>query len=359
MAEPLKNIFSQELVESVAKQTLKEHPAFKSELFVQRVVTVEWECLELKQRMRQVSVSLGEFLPKNYLQSIKILKRVSNQFSGLEHMLFPDFVEIYGMEYLEESLEALEHFTLNSSSEFAIRPFILKFPEKTMKRIKDWSQSHNEHVRRLASEGCRPRLPWATALPGFKQDPKPVLNIIENLIEDESLYVRRSVANNFNDISKDNPEIVIRYAKKWVGRSSKATWVMKHACRGLLKKGEPEVLALFGFANTEHLKIRDFDLAERVKLGDRLHFNFTIMTHSKRLGKLRLEFLIDFVKANGKRSSKIFKISEGDYSENSRRVNKYFSFKPISTRKYYTGIHKLSIIINGKNFATGEFVLSD
>ena len=103
------------------------------------------------------------------------LKKVKEDFGGLEAMIFQDFVEVFGLDDLKESLKALEVFTIDSSSEFAIRQFILKYEEETMNQMKLWAKSSNEHLRRLASDGCRPRLPWAIALPKFKENPKMII----------------------------------------------------------------------------------------------------------------------------------------------------------------------------------------
>ena len=122
-------------------------------------------------------------------------------------------IEVYGLGYPEESLHALEQITRLVSAEFAVRPFILRDPDRTMEYFRRWSLDENATVRRLASEGCRPRLPWAVALPMFKKDPSPLLPILENLKDDASLYVRKSVANNLNDISKDHPDLVLELAR--------------------------------------------------------------------------------------------------------------------------------------------------
>ena len=357
MAEPLKNLYSKSLINAVAEQIRIEYSSFDVESFERKVLSDGWDKLELKARMRRLSEVLGRYLPQNYKAAIDILKPVSSNFSGLEHMFFPDFVEVHGLDHVTTSLDALQHFTANSSSEFAIRPFILHHPKRTMKQMKLWSKSSDKHLRRIASEGCRPRLPWAMALPAFKQDPAPVLDIILNLLDDESLYVRRSVANNLNDISKDNPETVIAIAETNLGMSKQTDWVVKHACRGLLKKGDARVLPLFGFNEASHVELNNFQVSSSVIMGEALPFKFEIQTSQEQLGKLRLEFLIEFVKANGKTAGKVFKIAEGDYNEDQKLVAKSFSFKPISTRKYYPGTHRLSVLINGNSFASQSFEL--
>lgn len=272
-------------------------------------------------------------------------------------MFFPDFVERYGLSEFEDSIEALEAFTKVSSSEFAVRPFIMRYPQRMMAQMEIWADSKNEDVRRLATEGCRPRLPWAMALPGFKSDPLPVLEILEKLKEDESEYVRRSVANNLNDISKDHPELVIRVARSWMGKSPETDWVAKHACRTLLKQGDPDALGLFGFGSPAHIEIDDLIVDDSVAWGDSLTFSFRLQTPKKRLGKLRIEYGIDFMKNNGRQSRTIFKISESDFTSRQKQVTRTHAFKPISTRKYYAGAHGIAIILNGQEVASGAFEL--
>ncbi|MFT5719456.1 MAG: 3-methyladenine DNA glycosylase AlkC [Oleiphilaceae bacterium] len=358
MPEPLKNLYSHKLIHTLAAEFKNEYAIFDIKKFTESVLSDEWNALELKDRMRHIADVLGDCLPPNYREAIEILLPVSEKFSGLEHMHFPEFIEKFGLADFEISMKALEYLTSGSSSEFAIRPFIIKFPDASMKQMALWSQSTSDHVRRLASEGCRPRLPWAMALPVFKKDPAKVLNIILKIVDDESLYVRRSVANNLNDISKDNPQLIIDVAKQYLGQSANVDWVIKHACRGLLKAGNKNILSLFGYNDANHVQVRNFRSDSDVAIGNQFNFEFELHTNNGVLGKLRLEFIIDFVKANGKKSGKIFKISEGEYHQVTRRIKKYFSFKQISTRKYYVGEHSISIVINGNRIATKPFILS-
>jgi 3-methyladenine DNA glycosylase AlkC len=282
---------------------------------------------------------------------------VSAEFSGFEHMFFQDYVECYGLHDFETSMPALEHFTKFSSSEFAVRIFILQQDKRMMKQMLNWAKSDNHHVRRLASEGCRPRLPWAVSLPAFKKNPQPILPILKILMNDKSEYVRRSVANNLNDISKDNPDIVLDWAQQWLGDNENTDRTIKHACRTLLKQGDPEAMTLFGFTTPKHIKLIHFKVQPKVILGDNLEFSFLLKSHKAQLGQCRIEFAIDFVKANGSLSRKVFKITEGKYVEKEKQVTKYFSFKKISTRKYYAGKHQLTIIINGVDQISKSFDL--
>jgi len=357
MPEPLKNLYNKALIENLGNEISKHHSTFDQKAFEQSVFNISWKQKELKQRMRHIAECLHQHLPGSYKKAINILKPVSTEFSGFEHMFFQDYVECYGLHDFETSIPALEHFTKYSSSEFAVRAFILQDEKRMMKQMLDWARSDNHHVRRLASEGCRPRLPWAVALPPFKNNPQPVLKILKNLMNDDSEYVRRSVANNLNDISKDNPEIALQWAEQWLGGNKETDRIIKHACRSLLKQGDVRALSLFGFTDAKHIKIARFKVQPEVTLGEKLHFSLLLKSQNAHLGRCRIEFAIDFMKANGKQSRKIFKISEGDYAEKEKYVSKYFSYKEISTRKYYAGKHKLAIIINGVEQIAKPFIV--
>jgi 3-methyladenine DNA glycosylase AlkC len=357
MPEPLKHLYSANLISELADNLNACDSDFDSAGFKKRVLDDDWANKELKQRMHHISICMHKCLSGDYSQNINVLKSVSNNFSGLPHMVFPAFVELYGLPYFDESMSALAFFTENSSSEFAIRPFIKEQQQRTMGQMEAWAESDNYHLRRLSSEGCRPRLPWAMALPAFKCDPQPVLHILNKLKNDESLYVRRSVANNLNDISKDHPGVLLRIAGSWLGDSQETDWLVKHACRSMLKQGEPTLMKIFGFPEPVHIQIDNFLVQEAVAIGDRLGFSFDLEATERGLGRLRIEYAIDFMKKNGKRARKIFKISESENSEKLKRVKREHSFKLISTRKYYPGIHGIAIIINGHEIQAGEFRL--
>ncbi len=354
MAELYKDIYNKNYIDLLCNELLHVN---KKE-FTCRVFDMLWERRELKERMRHISTVLGEFLPCDYAEAIYILKMVFSKLPenmGLEKMVFQDFVEVYGMDDFEKSMEALECFTKDSSSEFAVRRFIVKYPKDTMACMKVWANSDDVHVRRLASEGCRPRLPWAIALPEFKQNPKEVLEILDILKDDESEYVRRSVANNLNDISKDNPDIVKEITKSWIGQNQNRDKLLKHGCRTLLKASDRDTLEMFGFKKLEGLKIEDFTMTNKVEFEKELLFSFTLNSKVN-LGKLRVEYALHFVRQNNKYSKKVFKISEGIYKQKSKKVEKTYSFRPISTRRYYKGKHKLEIIVNGETLLDKEFL---
>jgi len=354
-----KDFYNQKYINILSKALEESYPTFKTEKFNLEIFDNEWTNRELKQRMRHIAVTLQNFLPQEYEKSIEILKQAFSKIGKgytLQNMIFQDYVEIFGLDEFDISIFALEHFTIESSSEFAIRHFIVRYPKQTMKQMKEWAKHKNHHVRRLASEGSRPRLPWAIALQEFKKDPSLVLDILEILKDDESEYVRKSVANNLNDISKDNPEIVKKVAKEWIGENKNRDKVVKHGCRTLLKDSDKDVLNIFGFSEPHNIKVENIKITDEVKLGEELNFSFDIIS-KENLGQLRIEYAVHFLRQNNKSSRKVFKISEGVFNKNQKFVEKKYSFKKITTRRYYKGTHGLTIIINGKEFSTNSFNL--
>lgn len=357
MPEPLKNRINQQTLTTLSELLVRYYPPFETSAFIKAVFKNDWHLLELKQRMSRIRETLRQFLPDDLAKAVGILKQAIGHVSGFEYMYFPEFVEVYAIDDYELAIDALAHMTEFASSEFAVRPFIIKYPQM-MAQMGLWAASDNAHIRRLASEGCRPRLPWAMALPEFKQNPNDILPLLESLKNDPSEYVRRSVANNLNDISKDNPDVVIDIAKNWLGNNKNTDWVVKHACRGLLKQGHADAMALFGYQKPDNMSVVDFNHDNSVKMGEKLQFAFKLVTQNNQpLGKIRIEFAIGFMKSNGKQAKKVFKVTEGDIGQQHKQIDKYFSFKAITTRKYYAGSHSLSIIVNGIALVEGEFEL--
>ncbi|MFP6582582.1 MAG: DNA alkylation repair protein [Candidatus Hydrogenedentota bacterium] len=355
MPEPLKNLYTRKLIAGYGDELASAHPKFDARGFQAFVFAKGWKALELKGRMRRITESLRTHLPGEFGKAIEIIKAVAPKFGGFEAMSFPEYVELYGLEDFETSVDALEHLTKFSSSEFAVRPFIVRHGDHMMEQMGEWAESDDRHVRRLATEGCRPRLPWAMALPDFKKDPTPILPILETLKQDDSEYVRRSVANNLNDISKDNPEIVLKTARRWHGEHPDTDRIVKHACRTMLKQGEPRVMKLFGYAPPKKVILSNFKVQKSVVIGDRLEFGFTLSVPKGALGKIRIEYAMHFLRKNGEHSRKVFKISESDIADSEKVITQSHSFKLISTRTYYPGALAVSIIVNGvalhkKNF---------
>ncbi len=362
MPEALKEqLYSRDFFERLAQDFIRYRPDFPAEAFLATVFDDNWPSLELKERMRHSTLCLHRVFPLPYGEAIQLFKKVigAQAGDGFAKMMFPDYVEVYGLEELDTSLDALKHFTPHASGEFAVRPFILKYGQPVVDRMQEWAQDDNHHVRRLASEGCRPRLPWAMALPAFKKDPTPILPILETLKTDPSDYVRRSVANNLNDISKDSPRIALQLASRWKGQSPETDWIVKHGCRTLLKKGVTEAMSLFGFEDPGHIKVTDLSLDKKeLPIGDELNFSFVVNNESAHPALLRLEYTIDYVKKTGKTSRKVFQLTEREFPPGESQMQRKQSFQDLSTRKHYPGGHLLRVVVNGEEKARGDFELS-
>lgn len=358
MAEQLKNLYSKEFIEKLANKLFLIYLDFHKEEFINSIFDSSWQNLELKLRMRHIAINLNKFLPFSYKKQLEILKVVKENFGGLEAMVFQDFVEVFGLDDFVVSMKALEVFTINSSSEFAIRQFILKYEEETMEQMKIWAKSSNEHIKRLASEGCRPRLPWAVALPKFKKNPTKVLEIIEILKNDKSKYVQKSVANNLNDISKDNPQLVIEFVKQNIGISKELDWICKHGSRTLLKKGNIEILSFFDFDKSHHINLTNFCYDKSINIDENLNFSFEINSNET-IGNIRVEYVIYYLKSNNTHNKKVFMISQNDIKSTSKTFIKKQSFKNMTTRKHYLGAHFIGILINGVEVLKEEFYLND
>jgi len=360
MADLLKNYLNPDAVRDFALVLKSVYAAFDVDAFLAQTLDETWDKLELKARGRKISTNMGKFLPTDYANAIAICDEAVAKCDFFFCIQFADFVEVYGQDeaHWDISIAALERYTQYSSSEFAVRPFIIKDEARMMAQMRAWAEHENEHVRRLASEGCRPALPWAMALNSFKRDPTPVLPILERLKTDPSAYVRKSVANNLNDISKTHPDLVARLAVEWHGKDALTDWIVKHGCRTLLKKGNRDVLEIFGFDNADAIDVADFALDKTaIAIGDDIFFSFEIET--KQATKARLEYGIDYVKANGKRNRKIFQISEIALGANQRKIyTKKHSFADVSTRKHYPGGHSVTLIVNGTERGTLDFILN-
>jgi len=362
MADVLKDRLNRELLHQVATDIKAVYEPFEVDEFIGSVMDETWAGLELKDRVYQVTINLGKYLPADYEAAIGIIDQiVMNYGTWLDSMawFFPPFVELFGQdeEHWDISMAALARYTPYASSEGAVRPFIIKDEERMMAQMYAWSKDKSEDVRRLSCEGCRPQLPWAIALESFKKDPTPILPILEQLKTDPSLHVRKSVANNLNDISKKHPDLVARLAKEWYGKHEYTDWIVKHGCRTLLKQGNREVLGIFGYDDVSSIEVSDLALqAPFISIGEEIAFSFTLF--AKETTKVRLEYGVDYVKSKGKRNRKIFQLSESIFSKNQKKdFTRKHSFADVSVRKHYPGTHSITLIVNGVERGTLDFEL--
>jgi 3-methyladenine DNA glycosylase AlkC len=375
MAEPLKHMYDGTFLEDFASRVKEAWTPFDKKKFEAEARRDDWETLELKPRIRRIAEALGATLPSDYREAINILYRIDKACVGFPYLFFPDFVEVFGRQEKDWdlSMDALARFTRRSSSEFAVRPFIIEHPVKLIPQLLKWAEHPNEHVRRLSSEGSRPRLPWGQALVIFKQDPSPMIPLLTMLKADPSLYVRKSVANHLNDIAKDHPQVVIELAEQWKGENELTDWIIRHACRTLIKRAEPRVMALFGYAGQENGAgsaedlVSDAELSLStgvVQIGGEVELRYSFKVtgegeqHEAGKLKLRIEYGIDFIKAGGKTSMKRFLLSDREYMRGETAAGKrVHRFADLTTRKHYGGLHRFTLWVNGVEAASSELQL--
>lgn len=360
----LKDIYSPTFYNGLADILKSTLPSFNKKQFIDSIYQEGFEEKELKERMQHTTAVLHRFMPADYKQAVSLIEKTINALrkagykEALEFIFFPDYISAYGLEDYNTSVKALEFVTQFITCEYAVRPFILKYGDMMLQQMLVWSLHKSEKVRRLASEGSRPRLPWAMAIPSLKKDPTPVLLILENLKQDPSETVRRSVANNLNDIAKDHPAIVIDIANRWKGISTETDAIIRHGCRTLLKQGIKEILHYYGLDST-HVALDDFRiLTPKVSTGGSLEFTFSIRNNDSRAQTIRLEYGVHYLKQNGTLYRKVFKISEKTYAAGEQAsITRKQSFRPITTRVFYPGKHQLSVIINGQEYPAKAFEL--
>jgi 3-methyladenine DNA glycosylase AlkC len=362
MPELLKNLYftptslanlADQLADAAAAHTLP----FDRAAFLAAVHAEGWEALELKDRMRRTAGAMRQVLPADYGAALAVMSTAIPHVRGFEAMAFQDFIEQYGQDAWDLSLPAIGSFTRFASGEFAIRPFLIADLPRALAWMERWAHDEDEGPRRLASEGCRPRLPWAVAVPALKRDPAPILPILEHLRNDPSETVRRSVANNLNDIAKDHPDLVLTLAEQWHGQTPAVDALLKHACRTLLKQGNPRAMRLFGFHAPENAQALDLRLEpETLPIGGAVTLCWTLAVEGEEAVRVRLEYAVDFVKARGT-SRKVFQISEKEWAPGRYTLQKRHAAADMSTRTHHPGLHKVTLLLNGQPQGTVAFTL--
>ncbi len=259
---PLKHLLGQEAMECLAHNIQYVDPDFPASRFYESALT-GIEPLSLMQRGLHIAKALHPFLPGNYEEAVQILMASLTPekpdaedlgVAGCFYLPHSFFVSEFGQneqhnggnDPFEMSMLALHALTTRFTSEFAIRPFLIQQQQRTLEKIDQWITDPNPHVRRLCSEGTRPRLPWGKRIPSFVADPRPTLPILESLKDDPSLYVRRSVANHLGDIAKDHPDLVYAICECWMrsGASTDLLWLIRHAVRYPAKHGDARALKI-------------------------------------------------------------------------------------------------------------------
>lgn len=342
----------------------------------QRLALDGLEPLELKARVMHIMAALREVLPQDFEQACaKLLQALPHgnseaKVSGApDHLPTPaglrgfqawpviDFVGEYGLDHADVSLPALAQMTSYFSAEFAIRPFLIHHEKLALRHMKKWAKHKDQHVRRLASEGSRPILPWGIRLPNLLADPDKVLPILQQLPNDPANYVRRSLANHMNDISKNHPEWMIARLKEWGG--TELPWI-RHALRTLVKKGHADVWPLLGYDPKVKVEVAAFELdPAKIKMGEEIHFHAELKLLQASTAPLVIDYIMHLVRANGSRTAKVFKWKNADLEAGQPlQLKKRHSFRPVTTRRYYPGLHRVELQVNGRVLAGQDFELA-
>lgn len=336
-----------------------------------RAVDAQVDGLELKDRVRVLAGELRSRLPRDYLEAAGILVDSLGPELREDQGMFTEswflmpvarFVEEYGLEHPHESLDAIEEITKRHTGEYAIRPYLRQWHAETMEKVEQWAGSESHNVRRLATEGIRPRLPWHSRFEPFMKDPEPVIRIIDRLVEDPSLYVRTSVANNLNDISKDRPELAVRTAERWLQEAKdqqRATWVVTKGLRGLIKAGDPDALALIGAEADPSVSVTDVQLGTTTpRVGEGMEITATVTNTGESARDVVVDYQVHLKRANGSLRPAAFKLGRVQVGPNrSATVSKRHSFKVVQTRTYHSGEQGLVVQANGAPTQMIPFVL--
>lgn len=353
VAPPLKDMINAGSVSVLADGLSAAWPAFSPDRFVARALD-GLDALELKDRVRHVATALHEALPLPYPQAAEIMRECASRAALDMWSGWPatDHTAVHGVDHLDTAMDTLAVLTPHATGEFAVRPYLEQYRDDALKIMYGWTESPDEHLRRLASEGSRPRLPWATRV-GWLMTPGPTLPLLDRLRDDPSAYVRRSVANHVNDLAKDHPDVALELLARWrADGGSHVEKVLRHALRGLLRAGHPGALALVG-ATPGSGAVDMLELAaDTVAVGDKL--GFTVSVTADAAGPLVLKYAI---RRPGSR--RVFHLGqrEADGAGAAFTFRKTHSFRPVTTRDEPPGPRELDVIVNGRVAATTAFML--
>ncbi|MBV4468076.1 DNA alkylation repair protein [Pseudomonas siliginis] len=356
-APALKEIFNAERLQHIAVEMSAVYPAFKAKAFLKHAQDGLAE-LSVMQRVARVAESLHAVLPLDYEDSLQVLFELAPRLnSGFVSMCLPHYVASYGGHAFDTSMDALKYFTTFGSSEFAIRYFLRSDLERSLERMHDWTREENHHVRRLASEGSRPRLPWSFRLEAVQADPQLAAGILDRLKADESLYVRKSVANHLNDVTKVHPEWVLDTIEGWSLDNKHTAWIAKHALRSLIKQGDVRALTVIGAGAKAEVELLDVRVEPAVvRLGEAITLSFMVKSMVAHEQRLVIDYAIEYVKANGGVSRKVFKLKTlGLAGFGTEVVRRNQVIKDFTTRKHFAGRHGVQVMFNGEVLGSAAF----
>lgn len=370
--EPFKNAYSPQLVSCIADHLHRHIAAFDSDAFSGPILE-QLEQLELKERAQLIADTIHAALPDDHQQRSDIVLATlhpdevdhangtsdADGICGWGSMPLTMMVGQRWVDDFDRAMAVQKELTKRGSSEFGVRYFLLADQQRALQIMRGWINDPNRHVRRLISEGSRPRLPWTMQLPQLIEDPSPMIPILTALRDDEEEYVRRSVANHLNDIAKDHPDMIADLAVDWMrGADKHRQKLVRHACRTLIKQGHPRAMEAIG-VSAPSIDVEALTVATAtVVYGNSLDFSATLKSTSAADQSLIIDYLIHFRKANGQLAAKVFKGSKMTLPAGKTHIfKKSHPIRPITTRRYYGGQQGLSLRINGNDFGNARFDL--
>lgn len=358
-APALKEIFNRARLEHIADEAHAVYPDFDRSAFLESACR-GLEERSLMDRLQHVSDSLQPLLPAEFDHAQRLLRALAPRLNNrLVTLILPAFVARHGSEQFDLAMDALKFFTPFGSSEFAVRHFLRRDPARTLSHMHTWAKDPDEHVRRLASEGSRPRLPWSFHIEPFVADPSIAFELLEILKTDSSAYVRKSVANHLNDITKDHPDWALERVGRWDLGHAHTAWIARHGLRTLIKRGDRQALTLMGAGADPEVAIDAFDISpQAVRLGQTLTMSFTIRSLIESPQRLVIDYAIHYVKRTGATAAKVFKLKTLTLPPLSAlSASRRQAIRDFSTRIHYPGVHAVELMVNGHCLARGEFDL--
>jgi 3-methyladenine DNA glycosylase AlkC len=374
MGEPFKNLLNATLVGTAAAHLQRVDPGFDARRFT-ALASHGLDALEMKARAMQICDALEATLPADFDAAAALLEAAlappieGEQMAGLSlgekglagWILWPagEYIARRGQASPERALAALHAITQRFTAEFAIRPFIVAHPALAFATLRRWAGDPSHHVRRLVSEGSRPRLPWGLQLKALINDPTPTLPLLQALQDDPSEYVRRSVGNHLNDIAKDHPDCVADWLDAHLpGASPERRALLRHASRTLVKRGDVRVLRAWGIGQPLRGSATLALSSGRIRVGDTLRLHVRLVSIRAKAQTLAIDYAVHHVKAHGGRSPKVFKGWTVELPPHgSLELHKTHSMRAVTTRRYHPGLHTVALQINGRVEAEADFIL--
>ncbi len=361
-----KEYFDRDAAKALAQQLYAADKRFDRQAFV-KAASRDLDGLEMMDRVRQFSATLHHYLPNSIPAAVGVIKKsfppplpnCDNVTDGYIQWPIGQFIAEYCVDYFDDAMSCMEELTQRFSAEFAVRPFVERYPDRTFGLLLKYTKHPSPHVRRWCSEGTRPRLPWGKRLDFLVQNPAPLLPLLERLKDDPEPYVQRSVANSLNDIAKDHPHVVVELCARWSrGANASRNGIIKHALRTLVKRGDPAALAVLGYTPPADLRAHLAITPRCARIGEKIELRLTLETTSTKPHQLLIDYRVHYVKAYDKTSAKVFKWTTTAIDiGNPVELMKQHSLRRTTTRTLHPGTHVIDVQVNGTVVANAAFDL--